>query len=62
MPTAAWATLVQSTKGANKGMWAEMQGNNGETKVLEPLLKPLAGTPLCVGTLCWNLAGTPFLR
>ena len=43
-------------------MWAEMQGNNGETKVLEPLLEPLAGAPFCAGTLCWNLVGTPFLR
>ena len=55
----ARAAVVQSTKKANKGMWAEMQGNNGETKVLKPLLEPLAGTPLCAGTHCWNVAGTP---
>ena len=43
-------------------MWDEMQWNNGETKVLEPLLEPLAKTPLGTGTLYSNLAGTPFQR
>ena len=62
MPTAARVALVQLTKGGNKGMRAETQGNNGETKVLEPLLDPLAETPLCAGTLCWNLGRTPFLH
>ena len=32
-----------------------MQRNNVETKVLEPLLERLAGTPLCARTICWNL-------
>ena len=43
-------------------MWAEMQGNKGETKVPKPLSESLAGTPFYAGTLYWNLAGTPFLR
>ena len=40
-------------------MWAEMQGNKGETKVLEPLLEPLAGTPFCAGTRGWNSCWNP---
>ena len=59
---AARAALALSTKGANKGICAELQGDKGETKVLEPLLGPLAGTPFCGGTFYWNLARTPFRR
>ena len=60
MPTVARLALAQSTKGANEGIRAEMQGNKVETKVLEPLLEPLAGIPICAGTLCWTLLEPPF--
>ena len=53
--------MAKATKGADKDIWPEMQGNKGETKVLAPLLESLAGTAFCAGTLCWNLARTPFL-
>ena len=61
VPTAARAALAQSTKGANKGIGAKMQGHKGETKELKPLLEPRFPLESAAGTLVeppfW--AGTP---
>ena len=63
-PTAARVALVWSTKWANKGIGAEMQGNKVKDRccmesLLEPLLKPLVEPPFCAGTPAGTLAGTP---